>query len=286
MLTTRSATVATSGLLDAASIPGRRRIQRSPQLHPTRVKLPESLVKLLLIIAAAVLAALGPGQGVVAAAELQRETRAATGFSRIEIEGEADVRLRQGSSERVTIEASAQALRQIQTEVSGRTLTVSLYDQRHWWDWILGGGRTRSPRVTIDFIQLDGIEAAGAVRFTGDSLKSDDLRLDFAGACSFRIGDLQAARLRLDGAGATKAELAGKVTSQYVDLSGAGSYQAAELMSDNVVLHLSGAGKAVVNAASTLKVEISGAGSVQYTGNPKVEKNVSGLASVTRREEP
>jgi hypothetical protein len=220
------------------------------------------------------------------AVELQRETRVATGFSRIDIEGQADVTLRQGSSEGVTIEASAQALRQIETEVHDRTLSISLTGQRHWWDWILGGGATRSPRITIDFVRLDRIDAAGAVKFAADSLKSEDLRLDLAGACSLRIADLQATRLRLDGAGAIKADLAGKVAAQYVDLSGAGSYQASGLASDDVVLRVSGAGKAFVNAASTLKVEVSGAGAVQYLGNPKVVKELSGVATVTRRESP
>jgi hypothetical protein len=177
-------------------------------------------------------------------------------------------------------------LRQIETEVRDRTLTINLNGQRHWWEWILGAGATRSPRITIDFVQLERIEAAGAVKFIADSLKSEDLRIDFAGACSLRIADLQAARLRLDGAGAIKAELAGKVAVQYVDLSGAGSYQAPALASENVVLRVSGAGKAFVNAASTLKVEVSGAGSVQYLGNPKVVKELSGVATVTRRESP
>jgi len=220
------------------------------------------------------------------AVELQRETRVATGFSRIDIEGQADVTLRQGSSEGVTIEASAQALRQIETDVHDRTLSISLTGQRHWWDWILGGGTTRSPRITIDFVRLDRIDAAGAVKLTADSLKGDDLRLDLAGACSLRIADLQANRLRLDGAGAIKADLAGKVAAQYVDLSGAGSYQAAGLASDSVVLRVSGAGKAFVNAASTLKVEVSGAGAVQYLGNPEVVKELSGVATVRRRESP
>jgi hypothetical protein len=242
-------------------------------------------VRLLLITATAVLAALGPGQGAMAA-ESQRETRVATGFSRIDIDGQADVTLRQGLGEGVTIEAPAQALRQIETEVRNRTLTIRLTGQRHWWEWVFGAGVTRSPRITIDLVRLERIDAAGAVKFTADSLKSDDLRLDLAGACSLRIADLQAARLRLDGAGAIKADLAGKVGAQYVDLSGAGSYQAAGLASDSVVLRVSGAGKAFVNAASTLKVEVSGAGAVQYLGNPKVQKELSGVATVTRRESP
>ena len=59
------------------------------------------------------------------AADAVRETRVATGFSRIEIDGQADVILRQGASEGVTIEAAAQALRQIETEVQAADARVS-----------------------------------------------------------------------------------------------------------------------------------------------------------------
>lgn len=238
-----------------------------------------------ILLIAALIAGFAPA-APASAAERVRETRVATGFARIDIDGQADVTLRQGSSEGVTIEASAQALPRIRTEVRDGTLIISLEDQRHWWDWVPGGGSTRSPRITIDFTRLERIDAAGALKFRAETLKSDDLRLDFAGACSLRIGDLQAVRLRLDGSGAIKAELAGKVGAQYVDLSGAGSYQAADLASDSAVLQVSGAGKAVVNASTTLKVRVSGAGHVEYLGNPKLDPHISGAAKISRRESP
>ena len=242
-------------------------------------------MKTLLLAWTVALASLGPPSAALAADPI-RETRVATGFSRIEIDGQADVILRQGTSEGVTIEATAQALRRIETEVHDRTLSITLIDQRHWWDWILSGGATRSPRITINFINLERIEAAGSVRFTASTLKTDDLRMDFSGACTLRIGDLQASRLRLDGAGAIKAELAGNVAAQFVDLSGASSYQAGGLVSETAALQVSGAGKALINASKTLKVEISGAGAVQYVGNPKLEQEISGVGKITRRDAP
>lgn len=220
------------------------------------------------------------------AAEPVRESRAATGFSRIEIDGQADVILRQGTSEGVTLEASPQALRNIETEVHGKTLSITLTDQRRWWDWVLGGGATRSPRITIDFINLERIEAAGSVNFTAGMLRTSDLRLELAGASTLKIGDLQASRLRVDGAGAIKADLVGNVAAQFIDLSGASSYQAGELKSDSAALQISGAGKALINASKSLKVEISGAGAVQYVGDPKLEQEISGVGKITRREAP
>lgn len=233
------------------------------------------IVGLVAVIAAAALAE---------AAEPQRETRSLPAFSRIDINGQAEVTLRQGPKEAVTIEASSQALPRIHTEVHDNTLVITPEGQQHWWDWVLGGGRTRTPRITIDFTRLERIDAAGAVKVSADTLKADDLRLDLAGACTLRVAELQATRLRLDGSGAVKAEMGGRVGTQFVDLSGAGSYQAADLASETTVLRVSGAGKAVVNVASKLKVEVSGAGAVEYIGDPKVEQQVSGVAKIRRRE--
>ena len=235
--------------------------------------------RLLIAITAAALAQIATGS---LAADVLRETRAASGFSRLEVDGQADVMLRQGTTEGVAIEATAQALKQIRTEVRGRTLRITLVDQEHWWQWIIGGGVTRTARITIDFVQLERIEAAGSVKILADSFKANELRLDFAGACKLRIGDLQATRLRLDGAGAIKAEIAGKVAEQDIDLSGAGSYQAADLVSENIALQVSGAGKAIVHATNSLKAEISGAGLVEYIGNPRVEQDISGIGKIKR----
>ncbi|MEO8741470.1 MAG: DUF2807 domain-containing protein, partial [Casimicrobiaceae bacterium] len=164
-------------------------------------------MKLALLIFLAAIPFVG-GSNPAGAADPVRDTRVATGFSRLEIAGQADVILRQGTREGLTIEATRQALDRIDSEVSDGTLSISLRDQRHWWDWILGGSPTRSPRVIIEFIQLDQIETAGAVNLRVDAFKAGDLRLDLAGASTLRIGDLQATRLRLDGAGAVKVEIA------------------------------------------------------------------------------
>ena len=242
---------------------------------------PEAALRPLLIAVAVLSASLAAGTSQ--AADVLRETRAVTGFSRIQIDGQADITLVQGATEGITLEATAQGLKQIHAEVRGRTLQIGMVDQSHWWQWITGGASTRTPKITINLIQLERIEAAGAVNIVADNLKANELRLDFAGACKLKIADLQANKLRLDGAGAIKAEITGKVADQDIDLSGAGSYQAADLISDNVGVRVSGAGKAIVNAKTLLKADISGAGLVEYSGNPRLEQEISGIGKIRRR---
>ena len=216
--------------------------------------------------------------------KLTREDRVATGFHRLEIDGQIDVTLVQGAAEGVTVEGPSSSLRRVRTEVREGTLFIEAAEERRMWSWFSGRRGRRTPRITVNLREVDRIEVAGAVTVAADSLKADELRLDLAGACSLRIHDLQATTLRLDGSGAIKADVAGKVQRQRVDLSGAGSFQASKLASDEAMIGVSGAGKAVVNAANSLEVDISGAGAVEYLGDPKVKQSISGIGKVRRRK--
>jgi hypothetical protein len=215
--------------------------------------------------------------------EIVREDRPATGFHRLEINGQVEITLVQSAAEGVTIEAPSSILRRVRTEVRDGTLVISAAEQHRTWQWFSGRRARHTPRITVNLREIDQIEAAGAVTVAADSLKAGELKLDLAGACSLKIRDLQATTLRLDGSGAIKANIAGKVQRQRIDLSGAGSFQASKLASDEAVIEVSGAGKAVVNAASSLEVDISGAGAVEYLGDPKVKRSISGIGKVRRR---
>ena len=243
----------------------------------------------LIAFAALVLAALATIAAVSFArntpsGEMVREDRAATGFHRLEIDGHVEVTLVQGAAEGVTVEAPSSMLRRVRTEVRDGTLFIDAAEQRRMWQWFSGRRGRRTPRITVNLREVDRIGVAGAVTVAADSLKAGELRLDLAGACSLKIRDLQATTLRLDGSGAIKANVAGKVQRQRVDLSGAGSFQASKLASDEAVIEVSGAGKAVVNAAHSLQVDISGAGAVEYLGDPKVKQSISGIGKVRQRK--
>lgn len=216
--------------------------------------------------------------------EVVSEVRAAAGFRRIDIQGHVDVTLVQGAKEGVMVEAPATLLRRIRTEVRDGTLVIEAAQEHRGWGWLTGSGTSKPARLTVNLRELDKVEAAGAVNISAGSLKANALYLDVAGATKLRIDDLQATQLRLDGAGATKADIRGKVARQDIDLSGAGSYDAGQLVSDDARVDVSGAGKALVNVRKTLKVDIAGAGKVEYIGDPELRQSISGVGKVTKRE--
>jgi hypothetical protein len=236
---------------------------------------------IVVLASLAAMVAISFGRGA-ASGELVHETRDLAGFHRIEIGGQVNVTLIQGAGEGVTIDAPAST--RVRTEVRDQTLVVETRGEPHLWRWFAGSRGGRTPRVTINVRDLDRVEAAGAVKLSAEKLTATTLYLDLAGACTLRIRDLRATELKLEGSGATKVDIAGDIVRQEVDLSGAGSYQAAKLASEEATVGVSGAGKAVVNARNALTVDISGAGKVEYVGDPKVKQTISGIGKVTRRE--
>lgn len=210
-----------------------------------------------------------------------REQRALPAFSRVAVEGFADVVLVPGGAESVTVETSAKHLARVRTEVADGTLTVAGDHTRRWWG-LVGSGRPA--RITVVYRTLDAISASGAVKIRADGLKADRLRIAASGATSLRINDLDARELVLSGSGATKAELAGRALAQRIAISGAGDYRGSELFGDDARVTVSGAGRVVVNVERTLDIGISGAGSVEYLGNPKVTERISGAGRIKRRD--
>ena len=211
------------------------------------------------------------------------EERALPAFSRIRVDGTANVLLVQGAGSAVSVEASGRAPPEVLTEVRDGTLFIQSSERRRWWSFIFGGG-ARVPRIVVTSRNLESISAAGTVNIRSDELKLDRLAISASGAASIKLSGLDARILAIDGSGAIKAEIEGRVAEQSVSMSGAGDYRAAGLASERARIAVSGAGRVVVNATRSLDVEISGAGTVDYLGNPEVTKKVSGAGRVRRRD--
>ncbi len=204
-------------------------------------------------------------------------------FNRIDVSGTARVVLVQGDSESVTIGGSTGNRGRISADVRDDTLFIESADHSRWWDLLIGRSRD-TPRIVVNFREVNDISAAGTVALSAARISAPELRIAGAGGTSVRIENLQTRQLRLAGAGALKAELSGTATEQNVTISGAGEYLGGKLKSQHATVNVAGAGKVIVNAEKTLKATISGAGSVEYYGDPQVTERVSGVGSVRRRD--
>jgi hypothetical protein len=214
---------------------------------------------------------------------LATESREVSNFDRVALRDYGELVIMQGERESLTIEADADILPQIKTEVKNGTLDIRIGGS--WMDKL---GHALSTSFTRQWIKynltvkkLTGLEIAGAIRVNASDLETDRLALKLSGAGQVNIQALSAEVLEVDSPGAGAINIGGKVEEQRIVISGAGSYKAPKLESKRASVDLRGAGHATVWAVENLDVAIRGLGNVEYYGTPTVKKNISGLGTVT-----
>ncbi|MEJ7805697.1 MAG: DUF2807 domain-containing protein [Telluria sp.] len=215
---------------------------------------------------------------------------------RVKLDGQIDLRLRQGPVPSLVISGDKKRLSGTTSEQQGDTLTISNDAKGFKF-----GRRGTSLRAELTLPQLrevatESVGSADVSGFTGDEL---DLKLDGAGSmkinCSYRLvtavlggvgsmliegGKHEGIDLDLRGAGFVT--LKGSSKWLKASLGGLGNMDAQHLQVDTVNLELSGLGNASVWVRNNANLNLSGLGSVTVYGKP-VNRSVSvdGLGKVS-----
>ncbi len=212
--------------------------------------------------------------GVHGNGNVLKETRKVSSFDGIEVSGAFDIILKQGATEEVTVEADANLLPIIRTEVDGSTLKIETRESIH---------HVTLMRVYITVKDLKKIDASGAVDIKTDGVITvPELSIDASGATDSKL-NISVQKLVLDCSGASKIKLTGTAVDVNMDLSGASDIFAFDMPAENYDIEISGAGNAQLTVNKRIRAEISGAGSVKYKGSPtEIDQSVSGAGSIKK----
>ena len=205
-----------------------------------------------------------------------KETRKISSFDGIDVSGAFDIILKQGTIEEVIVEADANLLPLIRTEVDGSTLTIETKKPIH---------HVTVMKVYITVKDLKRVDVSGAVDIhTEGRITVPELSIDASGASDSKM-ELGVQKLKLDCSGASKMRFSGFATDVSMDLSGASDIFGYDLLAETYYIEISGAGNAQLNVSKKIRAEISGAGSVKYKGSPsEVDQSVSGAGSIKKVE--
>jgi len=199
------------------------------------------------------------------------EGRVLDSFSRIEVEGSANVIISQGTNQRVEVEADDNIVPVIITKVRGNELEIS--NSRSY--------RSNNPvnvYITLPVVSAISIDGSGDV-FGRTSLEGDELELDVSGSGDMDL-EIFYTRLLVESSGSGDFQIIGKIVDQEIRMSGSGSYEAWELDSEICDIRISGSGDASVFASELLKAEIRGSGNIKYYGDPRIESSVTGSGDI------
>jgi hypothetical protein len=204
-----------------------------------------------------------------------------TGVRRVKFRAVGDLTIHQGEREGLDIEASQAMSERIRTEVRGATLEIRL--DYAWWVWLDPGSWNMSPiRYHLYLHDLEALDISGLGNAVVPELSARHLELALNGAGNITIRQLNVTGLAVRLAGLGNIEVAGSTESQEVDLSGAGSYEAARLESKSARVCLHGLGNSALWVTEELDAELSGAGNIDYSGSPRVNQKISGLGNIRR----
>jgi len=161
----------------------------------------------------------------------------------------------QGGSPALHITTDENLLSYVESDVSGDTLQLRTHEQI--WP-------THGIKVVISSPTRSAARIRGAVKLTAKQLTGP--------------------KFALEASGASRVSLDGSVDELLADTTGASELEASGLQTRTAEISTTGAADAEISVAEKLKVAITGAGKVSYSGNPTVEKHITGAGSVHRKD--
>lgn len=218
------------------------------------------------------------GGAVAGSGVVKTETRQVAEFQSISVDYPADITIRQGDSESITIEAEDNLLPQLATEVRNGALYFE-NTERNWRERV---NPSKSVRVTIIVVELNKIQFPTAGKMQVEGLETDSLAISVSGAGKVTLTDLDAGNLDFTLSGAGNIFADGVTQKLQLRISGLGKFNGEDLQSQEAEIRISGAGSATVWVKNELDASISGAGSIDYYGNPQVSERISGVGSVRK----
>jgi hypothetical protein len=208
-----------------------------------------------------------------------KQTRPVSDFTEVEAGGAFEIFIRQASTSGVIVEADAEIIDQIVTEVVGSRLKI--YFKNRPSNWMRDIDELK---IYISVKDLKHLDLSGAVELVSENrISGMDLKLEASGASEVKL-ELAMQSLNLDLSGASELNLTGSAGTVRLDGSGASDIQAYDLAITDLTVYGSGAIEASVTVSGYLKANVSGACTIRYKGNPKVDIHSSGASSIKRAE--
>lgn len=219
------------------------------------------------------------------------ERRNTGAFTRVDLEGAAEVAIVVGKARSVKVSGDDNLLSNLRTEVEGDTLVIST---RHSYRSRIG------MLVEIGVPALNGVDLTGSGKIRIRELEGDfftatlsgsgyldlagvtgEIDLELQGSGRARLDRFRATQTRLSISGSGEITASGQTDSLEVEIPGSGNASLDELSASNVTAAIDGSGAVSLVATGTLDASISGSGSITYAGNPRdVSKNVSGSGAI------
>lgn len=200
-----------------------------------------------------------------------QEERKVSSFDGIGLSTSGDVKLVQGSPQKVVLEGAASDLEKIETVVEGSKLKIRTKSGT----WHVG---KVTYYITVENIKELSISGSGSI-VADQAVKLSDASFHISGSGNIHLANVKTAdNLESHISGSGSITLAGDASSKRheVHISGSGDVLAGKLQVQEGDIHISGSGNCKMAVSGKLQVRVSGSGDVYYSGKPVIDASISG----------
>ncbi len=193
-------------------------------------------------------------------------------FTELVNDGEFEVVISKGATQQVEVEAQAELIDLVRTDISGGTWTIRTNK----------GYSTDAPfviHITTPQLNSLAIEGSGDIR-SEDVFGGSDVDLTVSGSGNIAIAHLDAKKIEAQDTGSGDINLGGTAGEFEAVIKGSGTIEAAQLTCNDADVAINGSGDVSLTAISKLAITIKGSGSVRYHGKPDLTTDITGSGSV------
>jgi len=211
-------------------------------------------------------------------AENIKEERKVATFTGVDFQIAGEVFITQGAPQMVTVEGSADDIKDLKTEISGSTLIIKFEG------WKMNYGDIK---IYITAEMFNELKVSGSGSITAQSkITTENMELEVSGSGKIKIENLEVSQIEAEISGSGKIHIGGskEANSMEFEISGSGDIYAEEIPVKRIEGDISGSGKASLNCTDKLEADISGSGKIYYKGNPQIDADISGSGSVRSSE--
>ena len=188
-------------------------------------------------------------------------------FERISLAISADVYLKQGDQQSITVRGQENIIANLMTDVQDKTWRIR-FDRPI--------RRSQGIKIFITIPYLSGARVSGSGNIESDHIwQANTFYTGVSGSGNIKL-QVQSEDLSSKVSGSGNINLGGSSKEYAVQVTGSGNIKAYELAATHCKVRISGSGNARVDAQEQLDVRISGSGDVMYTGRPRVNSKISG----------
>ncbi|MFC5459131.1 head GIN domain-containing protein [Massilia niabensis] len=216
------------------------------------------------------------GEQVQGSGRIVKQERQVGNFKGLSLSVPAQVELRIGNTEGVTIEADDNLLPLLETVVEDGTLEIR--PARRNLNF-----RSKSIRIVVQARSIERLSVGGSGSIDADALRTPRLTVEIGGSGSVNLKGVEsdALAVAIGGSGALKAGR-GTVGKLTVSIGGSGDVDLGRVQSTSAKVSVAGSGEATAWVRNELSVSIAGSGDVNYYGDPKVSTSTVGSGDVRR----